>query len=298
MNLTRKGYVEMKEKSSLNFNEEIPTSNPNNNNLDRNLYNDLVQIVPLVQSLIESKPNKSFTRRVPLIYTKTPKDSRKNGVKSPDGKKHDDKEQGGDSKSDQDKDREELNALRKQLEELQQQLLEKDELLKVAEVTKSQASSVQSQFDELKRTVAEKNSLIKSSQSQLNDAKIKLADKQAALEKLQWETMTSNQKVEKLQQELESMQSQVSALMLIFEGLLKDTPVTATDYDVTPYFADHLSDIDELDENEIQNMEEAREAYLAAVELAKEKQDEESLLTASRARFYLQSFVFRTKAQT
>ncbi|PNX85728.1 hop-interacting protein thi110, partial [Trifolium pratense] len=44
-----------------------------NSNLNRDLFNDLVQIVPLVQSLIDSKATRSsFTRRGSIIYTKTP----------------------------------------------------------------------------------------------------------------------------------------------------------------------------------------------------------------------------------
>lgn len=41
-------------------------------------------------------------------------------------------------------------------------------------------------------------------------------------------------------------------------------------------------------------MEEAREAYVAAVAAAKEKQDEESISAAARARLHLQSFIFRS----
>lgn len=75
-------------------------------------------------------------------------------------------------------------------------------------------------------------------------SQIKLADKQAAVEKLQWEAKTSNQKAERLQEELDSMQFQISSLTHIFEGLSKDDAVTSTeDYDVTPYYVDHLSDI-------------------------------------------------------
>lgn len=44
----------------------------------------------------------------------------------------------------------------------------------------------------------------------------------------------------------------------------------------------------------MQKMEEARQAYILAVAAAKEKQDEESLALAAKARSYLQSFVFRT----
>lgn len=51
---------------------------------------------------------------------------------------------------------------------------------------------------------------------------------------------------------------------------------------------------DNLDEVEMQKMEEARIAYIAAVAAAKEKQDEESIVAAANARLHLQSFVFRT----
>ena len=47
----------------------------------------------------------------------------------------------------------------------------------------------------------------------------------------------------------------------------------------------------------MQNMEDAREAYLLTVEIAKEKQDEDSLYAAARARYHLQSFVFRATAE-
>lgn len=50
---------------------------------------------------------------------------------------------------------------------------------------------------------------------------------------------------------------------------------------------------DDLDEIAMQRMEEAREAYVAAVAAAKEKKDEESIVAAASARLHLQSFVFR-----
>ena len=52
---------------------------------------------------------------------------------------------------------------------------------------------------------------------------------------------------------------------------------------------------DELNDAEIQEMEEAREAYIAAIGAAKEKQDEDSIAAAINSRLYLQSFVFRSK---
>lgn len=71
-----------------------------------------------------------------------------------------------------DKDNEELLTLREQVEDLQRKLVEKDELLKSAEISKSQMSAVHAQLEELKQQVAEKDSLIKSTQMQLSDAKV------------------------------------------------------------------------------------------------------------------------------
>ncbi|XVE56763.1 hypothetical protein DITRI_Ditri04bG0036900 [Diplodiscus trichospermus] len=288
-----------------------------NGNVDRVLYNDLVEMIPLVQSLIEQKANSSFTRRGSMIYTKTPSReslSRKatdmkgrNAAQSIPGRKKKDQVDKNDSNN-QDGDsysifsskalaaekENELVALREQLEDLQRKLMEKDELLKSAEISKHQINDVHAELDKLKRQAAEKDSLVKSIQMQLSDAKIKLADKQAALEKTQWEAMTSKQKVEKLQNDIDSMQGEFSSFMLLLNGLTKNDPTTrAEDYDVAPYYLDHIPCIDAVDDKEMQKMEEARQAYVAALATAKEKQDEESLAAAASARTYLQSFLFR-----
>uniref|UniRef100_A0A5B7A979 Movement protein binding protein 2C n=1 Tax=Davidia involucrata TaxID=16924 RepID=A0A5B7A979_DAVIN len=289
-------------------------------NVDRVLFKDLVEIVPLVQSLIDRKANTSFTRRGSMIYTKTPsreslskkitEQKGKNVAQSiPTKKRRDQGKNAGNNKDGcadgfsifssralpTEKDREELIALREQLEDLQRKLLEKDELLQSVEVSKNQMTSIHVKLDELKHQTAEKDSLIKSTQLQLSDAKIKLADKQAALEKLQWEAMTSNKKAEELEEDLDSMRGEISSFMQLFEVLKKsDSAISSEDYDVTPYHLDHLSYIDDLDEMEMQKMEAAREAYIAAVAAAKERQDEDSIAAAASARLHLQSFVLRT----
>ncbi|GMN61715.1 hypothetical protein TIFTF001_030802 [Ficus carica] len=288
-------------------------------NVDRDLFKDLVEIVPLVQSLIDRKASSSFTRRGSMIYTKTPsRESQyrkaselkgRNAAQSIPARKkreHGEKEgNNGSNNSDAESfsilssrastadDREELDLLKGQVEDLQRKLLEKDESLKSAEVLKNEMNAVHAQLDELKVQTSEKESLIKSTQRQLSDAKIKLADKQAALEKIQWEALTSNTKVEKLQEELNSVQREISSFMLLFDGLLKsDSGHYAEDYDISPCNVDNLPSIDDLDEIAMQKMEEAREAYIAAVAAAKEKKDEESLAAAASARLRLQSFVF------
>ncbi|KAI7986894.1 Protein MICROTUBULE BINDING PROTEIN 2C [Camellia lanceoleosa] len=193
------------------------------------------------------------------------------------------------------KDQEELIALKEQVEDLQRKLLEKEELLKSVEISKTQMTSMNAKFEELKHQAVDKDSLIKSTQLQLCDAKIKLANKQAVLEKLQWEAMTSTKKEEKLQEYLGSMQVEISSFLSLFEGLTKNHPtMSAEDYDVTPYHLNHLPHMDDWDETEMQKMEEAREAYVAAVVAAKEKQDEDSI---AAARLHLQSFVFRKSEQ-
>ncbi|KAB2014984.1 hypothetical protein ES319_D09G266000v1 [Gossypium barbadense] len=209
--------------------------------VDRVLYKDLVEMIPLVQSLIERKANSSFTRRGSMIYTKTPSreslsrkttdvKGRNTGLAIPVKKKKDQVDKNGDSLpifSSRDliaeKESEELIALKGQVEDLQKKLLEKEDLLKSAEISKNHINDVQAELEQLNRHAAEKDSLIKSIQLQLSDAK------------------------------------------------------------------------DDVDDKEIPEMEEARQAYVAALDAAKEKQDEESLAAAASARLHLQSFLFKSE---
>ncbi|MBA0604453.1 hypothetical protein Golax_016045 [Gossypium laxum] len=109
--------------------------------------------------------------------------------------------------------------------------------------------------------------------------------------------MTSKQKVEELQNNIDSMQGEFSSFMLLLNGLTKNNPTThADDYDLEPYPLDPLPCMDDVNDEELQKMEEARQAYVAAVAATKEKQDEESLAAAASARLYLQSFLFRSES--
>lgn len=280
--------------------------------VDRVLFNDLVEMVPLVQSLIDRKANSSFTRRGSMVYTKTPsreslykKTAGRNGLSTKKARDQGDKDPNRNATQDTDnlsvlssrtslseKEREELMAFRDQVEDLKRQLSEKDELLKSAELSMNEMASIHAKFDELESETAEKDSLIKSAQLQLSDAKVKLADKQAAVEKLQWEAMTSNKKVERLQEDLNKVQGEISSFMLLIEGLTRnDFAISAGDYDNVPYSIDQNYEIDH--EMDMQKLEAAREAYITAVAAAKAKQDEESISAAARARIHLQSFVLQ-----
>ncbi|KAB2634598.1 hypothetical protein D8674_040862 [Pyrus ussuriensis x Pyrus communis] len=291
------------------------SSTATNSNLDRVLFKDLVEIVPLVQSLIDRKASNSFTRRGSVAYTKTPsreslskkvEQKGRNAAQSiPVRKKRDGDKDSSKNAGSLDADsfssfssrasaveKEELDTLRVQVEDLQKKVAEKEELLKSSEISKDQMNAVQAKLNEYKQQVSEKDAVIKAVKQQLSDAKIKLADKQAALEKLQWEVMTSNRKVEKLQGEQDSLKGQMSSFMLLFESLMKADPVVyGEDYDISTNTVDHLPHIDDLDEAHMKKMEEARRAYVAAVAAAKEKQDEESIAAAGSARLHLQSFV-------
>ncbi|XP_065879557.1 protein MICROTUBULE BINDING PROTEIN 2C [Euphorbia lathyris] len=308
--------------SQLSAHTAVSSTTGAGGNVERDLFNDLVEMVPLVESLIHRKANSSFTRRGSVTYTKTPsRDSLYRKMNDPRGRnvsqsiqskkrrEHGDRDNAMNAGSHQDADNlsvlssralvaeeiEELVTLREQVEDLKRKLLEKDELLKSAEIVKNEMDVVQGKLNELKHLVAEKESLIKCTQVQLSDAKIKLADKQAALEKVQWEAMTASKKVEKLQEDQDSLQGDISSLMVFFEGLTDNNFTRyAEDYDIKPSYLEYRSAIDNLDEEDMQKMEEAREAYVAAVSYAKEKQDEESIVAAASARRHLKSIVFKS----
>nr|DAD31546.1 TPA_asm: hypothetical protein HUJ06_010397 [Nelumbo nucifera] len=92
------------------------------------------------------------------------------------------------------------------------------------------------------------------------------------------------------------MQGEISSFMLLFEGLTKnDSNAYVEDYDITLYCLNPLPYMDDMDEMDMGKMEEARSAYITAVAAAKEKQDEESIAIAARARLHLQSFVLKNK---
>ncbi|CAA7407775.1 unnamed protein product [Spirodela intermedia] len=290
----------------------------NGDSFDKVLFRNLVEMVPLVESLMDKRSNSSFTRRASMIYTPAPANERKTSAtknrktaqsvstksqrETSDNSSsklicRDDGCQGDDSsvlstgapeQEDIRRDRAELISLKEQVADLQNKLLEKDEALKSMEDSLNHMNSVRAIVDELKHQVEEKDSMIKSAISQLSSLKIKLADKQAALEKFEWEAKTSNQKVEQLQGELDTVEYEISVFMQIFEELSKSDSHSSTDENIT-YFDnfDILPDID-VDED---GMEEARRDYMAAIATAKENPTEETLCAAAEARQRLQAFV-------
>ncbi|KAF9587577.1 hypothetical protein IFM89_004035 [Coptis chinensis] len=288
----------------------------NNNNFDRVIYKNLVEMVPLIETLMDRKANNSssFTRRATMVCTKTPtKDSFSKKGGEPKGRKiaqsiptkmqrnigenNPSKDTSVDEfipsrPSTLEKDKEQMILLQEQVDNLQKKVLEKDELLKSAETSMNQMNVVHAKVDELKRQIAEKETLIKSAHLQLSDARVKLADKQATLEKIQWEATTSNKKVEELQDEMESVQGEKAAFMLLFESLTSDDCTGyAENYDVFPSYSDQLPSTDDISETEMLEMEEARQAYISALAAAKENQDEDLLAIATQARVRLQSFL-------
>ncbi|XP_068638203.1 protein MICROTUBULE BINDING PROTEIN 2C-like isoform X2 [Aristolochia californica] len=297
---------------------------PNDGNVDRVLFKNLVEMVPLVESLMDRRANASFTRRASLIYTRTPaRESHHKKILDGKGRKTQTvptkKRVGGndhsrsnnrDSSRDDhsmlsskalvtEKDEDELVMLRERVEDLQKKLLEKDELLKSAETSINQMNQVHKKLEDLKRQLAEKDAtdaLIKSANLQLSDAKIKLADKQAALEKLQWEVVNANCKAANLQEDVDSMEGETAQIIGVIEALAGTDP-TAYDDDKKNMNLDYFDQLslveeEEVDDIDMQQMEEARQTYLAAVAYAKENPSEKTLAMAAEARLRLQSFVF------
>ncbi|MCL7035579.1 hypothetical protein MKW94_009530 [Papaver nudicaule] len=292
-------------------------------NVDGVLLQDLVDIVPLVESLMDQRPKSSFNRRASVIYTKTPSkeiDSKKitdpKGMKkaaqSVPSKKHrdclcgdHDKNKGKNAKSyelptcnsrasTKVNSREEFIKLQERVEQLQRKLSEKDELLKSAQVSMKQMAALNADVSKMKKQVTGKDSLIESTHLKLSDTQVKLVKKQATLECLELEAKTSNRKVEMLQEDLDSMQREISAFTLFLEVLKEDNSTPHVVSDTFPEL-DQLPYIDDIDETEMVQMEEVREAYVAAVSTAKENQDEESVVLAAKMRLRLQSLVLGPK---
>ncbi|WVZ81571.1 hypothetical protein U9M48_028927 [Paspalum notatum var. saurae] len=278
-------------------------------NVDRVLFKNLVEMVPLVESLMDRRVNPAYSRRASLVYTQAParKMSDLKDVKSPQSvsaKKRRDpgdaaaKRSTLDSNGDngsvaplslsgaENKPKDEVAVLREQIDDLQKKLLEKEEALRSAESSVNEMNAAYATIDELRRLVAEKDALIRSFNSQLHDAKIMLADKQACLEKLEWEVNTSNKKVEDLQGDMSNMEFEISSLMALFEKVSEN--VSGDCYDDS---TEALQSTSEIDKIEVDKIEQERILYAEALAAARENPNEEHLHLAAEARSRLQVLV-------
>ncbi|XP_042447407.1 protein MICROTUBULE BINDING PROTEIN 2C-like [Zingiber officinale] len=280
-------------------------------NVDRVLFKNLVEMVPLVESLMDRRARSSFTRRASVIYTPAPshpkkateaKGGRANSTVS--AKKQRDFEDNAQRNKQKDssngftveteklqKDQEELNILKEQINDLQRKILEKDEALESADSEINQLRVTYISIDELRAQIAEKDSMVKSNNSLLNNAKISLADKQATLERLTWEAQMSKKKIEELQGERASMDYEITTLMKIFEQLSANHSSMNPDESLCSYRLEPLPVINDSDDSTSEKVEEARAAYSAAVAAAKENPTVELLAKAAEARLQLQALV-------
>ncbi|KAG0463833.1 hypothetical protein HPP92_019902 [Vanilla planifolia] len=259
-------------------------------NMDRVLFQNLVEMVPLVESLMDKRASSSFTRRASIVHTPAPPHlkkaadhKRKKAVQCSSLKTQKDAEECVEDEKN------ELLLLQNQVADLQKRLSEKEEALKSAENLTIQVNATHASLGELRRQVSERDALIKSTNTELYDAKIKLADKQAALEKLEWEAKLSKQKLQELQGEAISNEQTISALMQLFGELAKGYSYSCMDDQTTCY--ELLPPLDDMDDIDMAKMEEARIAYLAAVAAAKEETTDETLAAVAEARRKLQTFV-------
>ncbi|EER88246.1 hypothetical protein BDA96_10G145800 [Sorghum bicolor] len=283
-------------------------------NVDRVLFKNLVEMVPLVESLMDRRVNPAYSRRASLVYTPAPpkKASDLKSVKLPqsvsakkrrdpgDAAKKSAPDSNGDSGSvvpfslsgAENKPKDEVAMLREQIDDLQKKLLEKEEALRSAESSVAEMNAAYATIDELRRLVADKEALIRSTNSQLHDAKIMLADKQASLEKLEWEVKMSNKKVEDLQGDMSNMGFEISSLMAFFEKISEN--VSSDSYDDTiplSHELEALQSTSEIDKIEVDKIEQERMMYAEALAAARENPDEEHLNIAAEARSRLQVLV-------
>ncbi|KAJ3694771.1 hypothetical protein LUZ60_000148 [Juncus effusus] len=263
-------------------------------NVDRQLYKNLVELVPLVESLVGPRVFSAYSRRAPMVYTPAPSKSKKTDVTTPSTsakKLRDISEKTEEFSKDQngnvEKYTDEIAKLREQIEDLQKKLFEKEEALKIAENSVNEMNLIHDSLNDLKFRVSEKEALLQSTNQQLNNAKVLLAEKQATLEKLEWEVEASNCKIVELQDCLNSTQFETSSLTYLFEKLCENDPTEAEDFD-TPSFGSHEKD----GEMNNERLEEEMKTYLAALNAAKENQTEEYLNAAFEARSRVCSFIF------
>ena len=68
----------------------------------------------------------------------------------------------------------EVIALREQVKDLENKLLDRDEILKELEISQNQNNAIQAELDEMKQLLSEKDAVIRSNQLQLSDIKVLL----------------------------------------------------------------------------------------------------------------------------
>ncbi|KAJ1259002.1 hypothetical protein BS78_10G119700 [Paspalum vaginatum] len=277
-------------------------------NVDRVLFKNLVEMVPLVESLMDRRVNPSYSRRASLVFTPAPakKAGDLKGVKSPQSvstkKRSATKKSTLDSNGEngsvsplslsgaENKPKDEVAVLREQIDDLQKKLLEKEEALRSVESSVNEMNAAYTNIDELRRLVAEKDALIRSFNSQLHDAKIMLADKQACLEKLEWEVNMSNKKVEDLQGDISNMEFEMSSLIALFEKVSEN--VSGDSYDdnlvTSSYELESLQSTSEIDKIEVDKIEQESITYAEALVAARQNPNEEHLHLAAEARSRLQ----------
>ncbi|KAH7674361.1 hypothetical protein IHE45_08G068000 [Dioscorea alata] len=223
------------------------TAPANSGNVDRVLFKNLVEMVPLVESLMDRRASASYSRRASMVYTPAPSQLRKGSELSGrkagqigSARKRRDNRDNEDydglstiSSKDAQKDRDEVIKLLQDVNELQKKLSEKEEALKSAEDLLNQMSTAYASLEDLRSQVAEKDSLVKSSNLELYNVKIRLAEKQAAMEKLVWETKMSNRKIEELEGNLTSKDLEVNALMQLFEEIAEKGSAGYPDHSIT-----------------------------------------------------------------
>lgn len=327
------------------------------------LYKELTDFIPMVQSFMDIRSQRPFTHQAPVIFTPRPPrgsssekvSERKAGKITPTCAKkqraskgravdncknmnldnednfRNDVSHGSSRPSAPDKENisdgneaetlntannAELLQLRNQVEDLEKRLgAKEEELLNSTRNSADQIEMMQIKVEELHQQIQEKDSLIKTAHLQLCYKKNELADARSLLKKAEEDSKASNQKIQKLEDEINRLRSQITVVASFFETLEQKSTINKTervqspeDPDVDPSFSTCDSDfnsyhvesiedeqymISEIEKREREDIEQARRKYLEAVITAKNNPGEESLSLAADLRLQLQQFLLR-----
>ncbi|KAI5057275.1 hypothetical protein GOP47_0027290 [Adiantum capillus-veneris] len=191
---------------------------PPDSSLDKVLFHNLVEMIPLVETFMEQKQsNRSFPRLSSLVYTPNPRDAMKAseyGLRPKKGQ--------GQLFQDNRVDQNSIIAhLQDQMEQLEQKLLEKENHLQAMENSTRQAElmRLQSTVEGLQEQSLLKESEMERTINQLSDTQHEVKSLQCLLEKAESDAKASNSHAAKVHEESQSLQCQVAALLLWMESI-------------------------------------------------------------------------------
>ncbi|KAJ7544058.1 hypothetical protein O6H91_09G063200 [Diphasiastrum complanatum] len=228
-------------------------------NIDKDLYQNLVEMIPLMESFMDQRGNqrRSFSHHASLVYTPAPprdgparkesplktnknkqQKSSKPGEVKGDGPRWEEQEnvltkvetENGHESNDQSYHNQSANQhtlqLQNQIEELKQKLSEKDQLLQAVRTYDDAHDAVtktneqlQNKIEELQQELTKKEYLAHSVQLRLSEQQHEIEGMSTLLGRLQGDVLRKNDKTFRMEEELDGLRCQVTALRYQLEAV-------------------------------------------------------------------------------